>query len=422
MSESNHDTDRNKTDVAIAAESNLDREGAERGDGPDVSVNLIMSALEKMASATDQLARQMNDRLDGVERDIDEGRDKDEPAEHLTELQEQMQGQMRESLDSFREALKENGEHFQASLKDLRDDLDQARQDQKDWIEEELRNLRDDFSSFKSDNEDARGAADRDRAERLDSTLQGQRTMVADLAEGIALIQTSMEHRLTELDEQTREEANAARKRWEDFTGAQEERLNSMANQTREVQELGQRLGDEHNEMVRVFEQEKERAENAARDDKRERSRRINNSGVARYHAGEYEQARVLFEQAVESDLHFAEAFNNLGLALTELDEHEDATVAFETAIEINPELGAGYNNLGYVLYLSENYEAAIEMYNEAIGREHDTSAAYTNLGNAWQKLGETEKAVEGWQRALEVDPSNERAQRYLDRFAGPAA
>jgi len=195
-----------------------------------------------------------------------------------------------------------------------------------------------------------------------------------------------------------------------------------MANQTREVQELGQRLGDEHNEMVRVFEQEKERAENAARDDKRERSRRINNSGVARYHAGEYEQARVLFEQAVESDLHFAEAFNNLGLALTELDEHEDATVAFETAIEINPELGAGYNNLGYVLYLSENYEAAIEMYNEAIGREHDTSAAYTNLGNAWQKLGETEKAVEGWQRALEVDPSNERAQRYLDRFAGPAA
>jgi tetratricopeptide (TPR) repeat protein len=96
--------------------------------------------------------------------------------------------------------------------------------------------------------------------------------------------------------------------------------------------------------------------------------------------------------------------------------------VAFETAIELNPELGAGYNNLGYVLYLQENFEAAIEMYTEAIGREHDTSAAYTNLGNAWQKLDKTEKAVESWKRALEVDPSNERAQRYLDRFAGPVA
>ena len=85
--------------------------------------------------------------------------------------------------------------------------------------------------------------------------------------------------------------------------------------------------------------------------------------------------------------------------------------MAFETAIEINPELGAGYNNLGYVLYLQENFEAAIEMYNEAIGREHDTSAAYTNLGNAWQKMDKTEKAVESWKLALEVDPSNERAQ-----------
>ena len=61
MSESNHDTDTRKTDVAIAAESNLDREGAERGDGPDGSVTLIMSALEKMAEATDQLAQQMNE-------------------------------------------------------------------------------------------------------------------------------------------------------------------------------------------------------------------------------------------------------------------------------------------------------------------------------------------------------------------------
>ena len=74
MSESNHETDRKNTDVAIAAESNLDREGAEGGDGSDGSVSLIMSALEKMASVTDQLAQQMNERLDGVERDIDENR------------------------------------------------------------------------------------------------------------------------------------------------------------------------------------------------------------------------------------------------------------------------------------------------------------------------------------------------------------
>lgn len=418
MSETNHDTDNRKTDVAIAAESNLDREGAARGDGPDGSVTLIMEALEKMASATDHLAQQMHDRLEEVERDLDEGRGQEPAADRFGELREFVEG----ALDGIRQSLESRDEQFRSDLGSLREEIDQARQDQKGWIEDEFRSLREEVAGFRSEAEDAFAAADRDRAERLDSALQGQRTMVADLAEGIALIQTSMEHRLGEIDEQAKAAAEAEQKRWSEFSEAQETRLQSMAEQTREVQELGQRLGDEHSEMVRVFEQEKERARDAAAEREREQARRINNSGVARYHAGDYAQARVLFEQAVQSDQRFAEAFNNLGLALTELGEHEDATVAFETAIEINPELGAGYNNLGYVLYLQENFEAAIEMYNEAIGREHDTSAAYTNLGNAWQKLDQTEKAVGAWRRALEVDPSNERAQRYLDRFAGPSA
>jgi tetratricopeptide (TPR) repeat protein len=418
MSESNHDTDRKHTDVAIAAESNLDREGAEHGDGSEGSVTLIMSALEKMAEATDHLAQQMNERLEGVERDIDESKGSEDSHEQLSTMQDQV----REAIDAMRQAAEEQTASFSKELEALREELDHARKHQRSWLEEELRSFREEFAEFRASSEDAFNAAERDRAQRLDETLKGQRDMVADLAEGIALVQTSMEHRLTEIDEQNKQKADEDQQRWNSFTEAQDERLNSITEQTREVQELGQRLENEHGEMVRVFDQEKERAEKAADERQREQARRINNSGVARYHAGDYVQARVLFEQAVESDQLFAEAFNNLGLALTELGEHEDATVAFETAIELNPELGAGYNNLGYVLYLQENFEAAIEMYNEAIGREHDTSAAYTNLGNAWQKLNKTEKAVEAWKRALEVDPSNERAQRYLDRFAGPAA
>lgn len=418
MSESIHDTDRRKTDVAIAAESHLDREGAARGDGPDGSVNLIMSALEKMATATDQLAQQMNQRLDGVQRDVDEARSGSGMGERLDQLQDQV----REITNALDEAMEAQAERVREEFTALREELQSARTDQRSWWEEELGTLRDQIAEFRSAIEDGLDAAERDRADRLEAALHGQRAMVSDLAEGIALVQTSMEHRLNELDEQSREDARVRQEHWQSFITAQDERLQAMADQTREVHELGQRLENEHQEMARVFEQEKERALEAAEERQREQARRINNSGVARYHAGDYAQARVLFEQAVEADQHFAEAFNNLGLALTELGEHEDATVAFETAIELNPELGAGYNNLGYVLYLQENYEAAIEMYNEAIGREHDTSAAYTNLGNAWQKLDQTEKAVDAWRRALEIDPSNERAQRYLERFAGSKA
>jgi tetratricopeptide (TPR) repeat protein len=418
MSESIHDTDSRKTAVAIAAESKLDREGAEHGDGTDQSVTLIMSALEKMASATDQLAKQMSERLEEVERDMGDARTDDMADDLMDGLKDQIQ----KFMEPLRDVMSEQGGHFADEVKQLREEFRSAREDQTSSWKEEISALREEIDSAREATKDIFAEAAKDRAEQTETTLQGQRAMVADLAEGIALVQTSMAHRITELDDQARKETDEVLRHWNEFSKAHEERQNAMAEQMHEVREFGERLKEEHSEMVRVFEQEKDRAELAAEDRQREQARRINNSGVARYHAGDYDQARVLFEQAVQSDLRFAEAFNNLGLALSELGEDEDATVAFETAIEINPELGAGYNNLGYVLYLQENFEAAIEMYKEAIGREHDTSAAYTNLGNAWQKLEQTEKAVKAWSRALEVDPSNERAQRYLDRFAGPAA
>jgi tetratricopeptide (TPR) repeat protein len=59
----------------------------------------------------------------------------------------------------------------------------------------------------------------------------------------------------------------------------------------------------------------------------------------------------------------------------------------------------------------------AIEMYNEAIGRSSDNSSAYTNLGNALYKLDRLEDAIEAWQKAVEIDPANEKARRNLKRF-----
>jgi Flp pilus assembly protein TadD len=53
-------------------------------------------------------------------------------------------------------------------------------------------------------------------------------------------------------------------------------------------------------------------------------------------------------------------------------------------------------------------------MYNEALGRSPNNSPAYTNLGNAHFKLGHKDEARRAWKRAIELDPSNEKAQRSL--------
>lgn len=255
------------------------------------------------------------------------------------------------------------------------------------------------------------------RSEIVEEIQRSQRSMVSDLAEGMGLAQTAAEKRFDALDQKLESLGDENRTRFEEWSARQDERIDAMEREGAKLSELGERLERNHDEVKDLVEQERARIAEIEAGRTREQARRINNAGVARYHSGDFDKARELFEQAVQLDTRFAEAFNNLGLALTELGEHDEATVAFETAVEIDPELGAGYNNLGYVLYRQENFEAAIEMYKEAIGRHHDTSSAYTNLGNAYQKLGRTEEAVEAWQHAVEADPGNERAKRYLERF-----
>jgi Flp pilus assembly protein TadD len=59
----------------------------------------------------------------------------------------------------------------------------------------------------------------------------------------------------------------------------------------------------------------------------------------------------------------------------------------------------------------------AIGMYDEAINRSSDNSSAYTNLGNAYFKLGNREDASRAWEKALDIDPANEKASRNLSRL-----
>jgi len=147
---------------------------------------------------------------------------------------------------------------------------------------------------------------------------------------------------------------------------------------------------------------------------KRREAMKFNNLGVTSFHNGDMKLARDQFLEALKRDDAFAECYNNLGLVFTELGENDRAADSFSKAIKLNPELHAAYNNLGYVYYKQGSYDRAVEMYNESLGRSANNSSAYTNLGNAHFKLGNKEDARRAWKRAIELDPSNEKAQRSL--------
>jgi tetratricopeptide (TPR) repeat protein len=190
-------------------------------------------------------------------------------------------------------------------------------------------------------------------------------------------------------------------------------RMQGVENSVGKTVENIDRLERNWAELMDVVRSDKKKDDGATQAKRRE-AMKFNNLGVTSFHNGDMKLARDQFLEALKRDDTFAECYNNLGLVYTEINENDRAAEAFTKAIKLNPELHAAYNNLGYVYYKQGNFARAVDMYNDALSRSANNSAAYTNLGNAHFKLGHKDEARRAWKRAIELDPSNEKAVRSL--------
>ena len=96
--------------------------------------------------------------------------------------------------------------------------------------------------------------------------------------------------------------------------------------------------------------------------------------------------------------------------------------------LEPNPELRsidmkARVETTRYLLqarkaYMSENYDSAITALRRAIEINPFSSQAFAMLGSIYYRLGWNRMALENWQHALELDPTNEGLKKYLLRLS----
>jgi hypothetical protein len=68
--------------------------------------------------------------------------------------------------------------------------------------------------------------------------------------------------------------------------------------------------------------------------------------------------------------------------------------------------------------YMSENYDSAITALRRAIELNPFSSQAFAMLGSIYYRLGWNRMALENWQHALELDPTNEGLKKYLMRLS----
>ena len=128
-------------------------------------------------------------------------------------------------------------------------------------------------------------------------------------------------------------------------------------------------------------------------------------------------QAESLLQKAIELDPANAEAFYYLGKLYTSEKDYAKAIQAYDKAIDLAPSTPDAFFNLGFLYYARKDYPKAEAMFLRVTELQPAyLDEAYFNLAVVQNLQGKKEESIGNLERALEVNPKNDRAKKYLLR------
>ena len=118
----------------------------------------------------------------------------------------------------------------------------------------------------------------------------------------------------------------------------------------------------------------------------------------------DYSLAAAYYQAALRVSRQDADLYNKLGIVQLQQGQRGAARKNFTLALKYNPKLIAAVNNLGAVALMDKKYKAAAEHFKQALAMDETVAATHLNLAEAWMGLGETDRAMTEYSRALELD------------------
>ncbi|HSM55193.1 MAG TPA: tetratricopeptide repeat protein [Candidatus Sulfomarinibacteraceae bacterium] len=121
---------------------------------------------------------------------------------------------------------------------------------------------------------------------------------------------------------------------------------------------------------------------------------------------GEFADAIILYKRSLET-FPTAEAHTFLGWTYSMMERYEEAIEACKKAIEVDPTFGNPYNDIGAYLIEQEKWEEAIPWLEKATEapRYDAPQFPHMNLGRIYEHLGDYDRALNCYERAIEIDP-----------------
>jgi tetratricopeptide (TPR) repeat protein len=95
-----------------------------------------------------------------------------------------------------------------------------------------------------------------------------------------------------------------------------------------------------------------------------------------------------------------------------------DALSMAEKALQAEPENGAYLDTVGWIHFQLGQYDKALEYIGKSLKIRTDSAEVMEHLGDVYEKMGQTQKARQLWQSALDRDASREELVQKIKRLA----
>jgi pentatricopeptide repeat protein len=117
-----------------------------------------------------------------------------------------------------------------------------------------------------------------------------------------------------------------------------------------------------------------------------------------------YSAAISYYLDAAKINQSSALLFNKLGITELQYGDRGMARKYFAKALKVDPRNTTALNNLGAVACIQGKYKVAIRYLKEALALDESDASAHLNIAEAWIGVGETERGMKEYARALELN------------------
>ena len=138
-------------------------------------------------------------------------------------------------------------------------------------------------------------------------------------------------------------------------------------------------------------------------------------SGQRYYDRGQYREAAIQFQNAIQVDSRFVDAHYKMAQTAAKLNQWPGALQEFETTIQLNPEHYAARLEMARILIYARQYQVAKDQLDLLVQKDPGNPDVYIALATYYDSATkDTAAALAALHKALQLDPNRSESYRSL--------